>query len=95
MNLKKMRETEFSKKFLTLLSTYHFDSVAPDQDYLNAMCNGKILYLNEEWDAMPAEGKEELKIRNLFITIYSKSLGVMIMFNMKMFFGNMLKNRVL
>ena len=59
--LKKMRETEFSKKFLTLLSTYHFDSVAPDQDYLNAMCNGKILYLNEEWDAMPAEGKEELK----------------------------------
>ena len=61
MNLKKMRETEFSKKFLTLLSTYHFDSVAPDQDYLNAMCNGKILYLNEEWDAMPAEGKEELK----------------------------------
>ncbi len=61
MNLKKMRETEFSKKFLTLLNTYHFDSIAPDQDYLNAMCNGKILYLNEEWDAMPTEGKEEIK----------------------------------
>lgn len=61
MNLKAMREKEFSKKFLTLLNTYHFDSVAPDQDYLNAMCNGKILYLNEEWDAMPVEGKEELK----------------------------------
>ena len=61
MNLKKMRETEFSKKFLTLLNTYHFDSIAPDQDYLNAMCNGKILYLNEEWDAMPTEGKKELK----------------------------------
>ena len=61
MNLKKMREENFSKKFLNLLNTYHFDSVAPDQDYLNAMCNGKILYLNEEWDAMPAEGKDELK----------------------------------
>ena len=61
MNLNKMREVEFSKKFLELLNTYHFDSIAPDQDYLNAMCNGKILYLDEEWDAMPAEGKEELK----------------------------------
>ena len=61
MNLKKMREENFSKKFLNLLNTYHFDSIAPDQDYLNAMCNGKILYLNEEWDAMPAEGKDELK----------------------------------
>ena len=61
MNLKKMRDAEFSKKFLTLLNTYHFDSIAPDQDYLNAMCNGKILYLNEEWDTMPAEGKTELE----------------------------------
>ena len=61
MNLKKMREADFSKKFFTLLNTYHFDSIAPDQDYLNAMCNGKILYLNEEWDAMPTEGKEKLK----------------------------------
>ena len=61
MNLKKMRDAEFSKKFLTLLNTYHFDSIAPDQDYLNAMCNGKILYLNEEWDAMPTEGKAELE----------------------------------
>ena len=53
MNLKQMREKEFSKKFLTLLNKYHFYSIAPDQDYLNAMCNGKILYLDESWDAMP------------------------------------------
>ena len=25
------------------------------------MCNGKILYLDEAWDAMPTEGKEPLK----------------------------------
>lgn len=61
MNLKAMREKEFSKKFLTLLNTYHFDSIAPDQDYLNAMCHGKILYLDEEWDAMPIEGRKELE----------------------------------
>ena len=60
MNLKEMREKEFSKKFLTLLNKYHFDCIAPDQDYLNAMCNGKILYLDENWDAMPTDGKEPL-----------------------------------
>lgn len=61
MNLKQMREKKFVKRFLELLSTYHFDSIAPDQDYINAICHDKILYLDEEWDAMPAEGKEELK----------------------------------
>ncbi|MCD8342741.1 MAG: glycosyltransferase family 8 protein [Clostridiales bacterium] len=56
MNLKKMREVGFSGHFLHLLSTYHFDCLAPDQDYFNAMCNGKIVYLDESWDAMPPEG---------------------------------------
>ena len=40
-------------RFLSLLETYHFDSVAPDQDYLNAMCKDKIRYLSPDWDAMP------------------------------------------
>ncbi len=65
MNLKEMREKRFTEHFLNLLNTYHFYTVAPDQDYLNAMCNGKILYLDESWDAMPTEGKEELKNPNL------------------------------
>ena len=60
MNLKEMREKEFSKRFLELLNKYHFDCIAPDQDYLNAMCNGKITYLDEAWDAMPTDGKEPL-----------------------------------
>lgn len=61
MNLKKLREKELSKNFLELLTKYHFESIAPDQDYLNAMCNGKILYLNECWDAMPNPSRKELK----------------------------------
>ena len=56
MNLKKMREVDFSGHFLRLLQTYHFDCLAPDQDYFNAMCNGSIVYLDESWDAMPPEG---------------------------------------
>lgn len=53
MNLKQLREKKFSDNFLRLLTTYHFDCLAPDQDYLNAMCNGNILYLDECWDVMP------------------------------------------
>ncbi len=53
MNLKKLREEGFEEHFLHLLNTYHFDSVAPDQDYINAICNGKIHYLDKAFDAMP------------------------------------------
>lgn len=60
MNLKELRKVEFSRRFLTLLTKYHFDCIAPDQDYLNAMCNGRILYLDEAWDAMPTDNKEPL-----------------------------------
>lgn len=61
MNTKKLRDAELDKHFLSLLNTYHFDSVAPDQDYLNAMCCGKILYLDESWDAMPDDQKPPLQ----------------------------------
>lgn len=57
MNLKKLREDGFEEHFLNLLSTYHFDSVAPDQDYINAICNKRIHYLSPEWDFMPNNEK--------------------------------------
>ena len=60
INLKQMREVDLEGHFLNLLNTYHFDSIAPDQDYLNAMCNGKIYYLDESWDAMPNDAKPPL-----------------------------------
>lgn len=61
MNLEKLREAEFDKRFLTLLNKYHFDSVAPDQDYINAMCSGRIHYLDEAWDAMPNDNRPALE----------------------------------
>lgn len=61
MNLKRLREARLDYHFLRLLNEYHFDCIAPDQDYINAMCNGKIYYLGEEWDAMPNETKPELE----------------------------------
>lgn len=61
MNLKRLRELEFDMRFLALLNKYHFDSVAPDQDYINAMCSGSIYYLDETWDAMPNENNPPLE----------------------------------
>ncbi len=57
MNMKRLREVNFEKHFLYLLNKYHFDTVCPDQDYINAMAYGNILYLSNEWDAMPTNGK--------------------------------------
>ncbi|MCD7884700.1 MAG: glycosyltransferase family 8 protein [Lachnospiraceae bacterium] len=59
MNLKKMREVGFCDRFLQLLHTFHFDCLAPDQDYINAMCCGRIVYLDETWDVMPPMGGKE------------------------------------
>jgi lipopolysaccharide biosynthesis glycosyltransferase len=64
MNLKMMREKEFSQRFLYLLNKYHFDCIAPDQDYINAICNGKILYLDECWDTMPPQGGDSVPVEN-------------------------------
>lgn len=61
LNLKEMRRCRFEEHFLRLLSTYHVDSIAPDQDYINAMCNGRIHYLDAAWDAMPNEAREPLR----------------------------------
>lgn len=73
MNLKKMREHDLEGHFLNLLNTYHFDSIAPDQDYLNAMCNGKIYYLDESWDAMPNDAKPPLEKTHLIhYNLFSK-----------------------
>jgi len=61
MNLKKLREEKLQEHFLSLLSRFHFDSIAPDQDYLNAMCRGRIHYLPSCWDAMPNESKPPME----------------------------------
>ena len=53
MNLEKFREEKIEEKFLHILSKYNFDVIAPDQDYLNFLCKGKVKYINRGWDRMP------------------------------------------
>lgn len=53
MNLAQFRNEKIEDKFLHLLEKYNFDVVAPDQDYLNFLCKGKVKYINRGWDRMP------------------------------------------
>ncbi|GFZ27610.1 glycosyltransferase family 8 protein [Lactobacillus corticis] len=60
LNCKAFRDEGFIDKFMELLTTYHFDCIAPDQDYLNEICEGRILHLDATWDAMPNDHTPEL-----------------------------------
>lgn len=57
MDLKGLRNAGVSEKFLYLLNKYHFETVAPDQDYLNFICNGKVHYLEPVWNRMATGGR--------------------------------------
>lgn len=73
MNTKKLREADFHLHFLNLLNTYHLDCIAPDQDYLNAICLGNIHFLPEQWDAMPNDNKPPLEDAKLIhYNLFSK-----------------------
>ena len=61
MDLKTLREVQMGPRFLEINNKYHFDSVAPDQDYINAMCKGRIHYLDPVWDAMPNDSLPPLE----------------------------------
>ncbi|MDD6719485.1 MAG: glycosyltransferase family 8 protein [Lactobacillus porci] len=60
MDAKQLREKKFLDKFFYLLGKYHFNSIAPDQDYINEICSGQIQYLDPRWDAMPNEVDPEM-----------------------------------
>ncbi len=73
LNLKKLREVKLDEHFMRLLCKYQFDSVAPDQDYINALCNGNIHYLEKEWNVMPNQNQPLLKNPKLIhYNLYSK-----------------------
>ena len=55
MNLDLFRLEQIERRFVDLLQTYHFDTVCPDQDYLNVLCRGRVLYLDQGWNKMSVD----------------------------------------
>lgn len=60
LNCRAFRDEKFIDRFMSLLEKYHFDCIAPDQDYLNEIADKRILHLDPKWDAMPNENTAPL-----------------------------------
>lgn len=55
MDLAQMRARDVNGQFVHLLETYQFDTICPDQDYLNVICRGRVHYLPTGWNRMPVD----------------------------------------
>lgn len=66
MNLDKMRRENIKDQFISLLCKYNFKTVAPDQDYLNFLCKGKIHYLDRGWNKHAIK-ENEIDNKNLYL----------------------------
>lgn len=53
MNLEEFRKQKIEERFLDYLVKYNFDSVCPDQDYLNVLCRNSKVLLPVCWNKMP------------------------------------------
>lgn len=58
LNLDRMRRERIEEQFLYLITRYNFNTVAPDQDYLNFLCKGRIKYLDSGWNKHAIEGRD-------------------------------------
>lgn len=74
MNLDAFRKEKFEEKFIYLLNNYNFGTVAPDQDYLNVLCKGRILYIEKAWNKMPVsnEGFDEKDLKLVHYNMFQK-----------------------
>ncbi len=55
MDLNAYKKERIKEKFIYYLVKYNFAAAAPDQDYLNALCKDKVLYLERGWDRMSTD----------------------------------------
>ena len=58
INLDSFRKENIEGKITYLLNNARFMTLAPDQDYLNFLCRGRIKYLSEGWNKQPIEGQK-------------------------------------
>ncbi len=64
LNLKELRRIHYVQQMVHMIEKYDANLVAPDQDYLNVICRGKILHLEPKWNMQPVKGElpEDTKI---------------------------------
>ncbi len=64
MNLNEFRRRRVQEQFLRMLTQYRFDCLAPDQEYLNVICHGRVKYLPTGWNkhSFPEPPEGDLKL---------------------------------
>lgn len=74
MNLDGMREAGIESTFLDLLQTHNFNTVAPDQDYLNLLCRGRVHYLSSGWNkhAIPERDIDPSELHLIHFNMFNK-----------------------
>lgn len=72
MNLAEFRKNRIEERFVDLICNYDFDLVDPDQAYLNFLCRGKILYLENGWNKAPLPTECEGKKNIVHYALYKK-----------------------
>ncbi len=58
INIDRFREEKIEAKLVHLLKTFNFPTVAPDQDYLNHLCRGKVHYFSHGWNKQPHQNSK-------------------------------------
>lgn len=53
INLREYRRECVLERFEKMVRERNFETVAPDQDYLNYLCQGRICYLDSGWNKQP------------------------------------------
>ncbi len=72
INCKKYKEYKVCERFVKTIKRIKF-VVAPDQDYLNVLCAGKVKFLDNGWDKMPINADfDEKDIKLLHFNLTSK-----------------------
>jgi len=69
LNCDKLRKINFQEKFFNILKKVQLD-VAPDQDVLNYLCRGKVVYAPRVWNANPNTEKD-LPIKDIKLLHYN------------------------
>ncbi len=72
MNLNRMRACDIEGQFAYLLNTYRFDTVCPDQDYLNVICRGQVTYLNIGWNKMSIDRSPVPRLNLIHFNMFNK-----------------------
>ena len=72
LNLKQMRAEKFNETFTHLLTTYHAEFIAPDQDYLNILCRDRVTRLDRAWNVMPTQQSRVTAPKLIHYSLFGK-----------------------